>query len=178
MNLELNRITWEKVEAANKMLCDAAKAAHGRTSEGYEVARQLWEHRPLTVTVQEALELARQCHRSAPFLNFNGNTFVAVIGFAITDQIKLPAMQLVSLKSFAGHYIAGTITPTEERALTLLLGTGGEPLTVGDKVQSLQGNVRGEIKEILPDGAVWLKTPNMGTVKTSLDALVKQSPGR
>ncbi|MDR1304331.1 MAG: hypothetical protein LBK76_03820 [Verrucomicrobiales bacterium] len=178
MNIDLTSATWEKIEAINIGLCETGRATHGRNSEGYATAREVWEQRPPSASVNDALQLARKCHKLAPFLNFNGNTFVAAIGHLINGQIKLPAVQLVSLKSFAGHYIAGTITPTEERALTLLLGTGGEPLAVGDRVQSLQGNVRGEIKEILPDGAVWLKTPNMGTVKTSLDALVKQPPGR
>ncbi|MDR1191914.1 MAG: hypothetical protein LBK60_09695 [Verrucomicrobiales bacterium] len=175
MNIDFSKYTWAAVEVINANLCENAKAAAGKNSEGYAAAQQLWESSPRQLPLTEALQLANRCHRLAPFLNFNGNTFVAIFRLVISEQVSLPSTQKAALNSFAGHYIAGTITPAEERALSLLLAAGGAPLAVGDQVQSLQGNVRGVIKEILPDGSVWIKTPVMGTVKTLLDALVRQA---
>jgi hypothetical protein len=176
MNVDFSGYTWAAVEAINTNLCENANAAVGRNSEGYEKAKQLWKSSPKQLPLKDALALAHKCHRAAPFLNFNGNTFVSIFRLLIPEQVSLPSSQKAALNSFAGHYIAGTITPQEEQALDLLMTTGAEPLKVGDKVQSLQGAIRGEIKEILADGTVWIKTPVMGTVKTSLDVLIKQPP--
>lgn len=105
------------VVATNRMLCAPAKAFHGHTSDGYEEARKLWERQHLLETdVMAAVELCRRCHRIAPFCNYNGNTFVAIMRLKI-GNLDFPAEAIVALKSLAGHVIAGTATPEEERLL-------------------------------------------------------------
>ena len=89
----LEAFTWEMVIAANAALCQAKGALHRPTSDGYEPARNLWEsqhHQALWL--DEAVDLCRQCHRLAPFCNFNGNTFAAVARQSI-QELRLPADQ-------------------------------------------------------------------------------------
>ena len=158
----------------NKRLCDESSAACGRTSEGYEKAKNLWEQRLPIMPVNEVLELARNCHKIAPFLNYNGNTFVATVGYLINRQIKMPAVKLAVLRSLSGHFIAGTITVAEKGMLSLLLNHEKEALKIGDLVQTLKGSVKGVVTELLPDGNVMYKTTLGITLKSSVDALIKQ----
>jgi hypothetical protein len=109
----LEPFTWELVDAANLALCRAKKALHKPTSDGYEPARKLWEelHRQ-ELWLDEAVELCRQCHRLAPFCNFNGNTFAA-IARQLTQELKLPADRAHIVRSWAGHIVAGTADEEE-----------------------------------------------------------------
>ena len=99
----------------NHQLCQPKGALHRPTSDGFERTRQLWESRHGTeLTLAEATDLCRQCHRLAPFCNFNGNTFVAVIRKVIAS-LPLPAEQAAVLRSLTGHIVAGTATAEEQR---------------------------------------------------------------
>jgi hypothetical protein len=67
------------VIAANAALCQGKGALHRPSSDGHEHARQLWERQyPQAMWLDEAVDLCRQCHRLAPFCNYNGNTFAAI----------------------------------------------------------------------------------------------------
>ena len=88
-------------------------ALHKPTRDGYEPARKLWEsqhHQDLWL--DEAVDLCRQCHRLAPFCNFNGNTFAA-IARQLTQRLRLPADQAHIFRSWAGHIVAGTADESE-----------------------------------------------------------------
>ena len=109
----LEPYTWAVIVETNRQLCLPKAALHKPTSDGYQETRQLWEslHRtPMTLT--EAADLCRRCHRLAPFCNFNGNTFVAVIRLVIA-RMNLPPDRTAVLRSLAGHIVAGTATPNE-----------------------------------------------------------------
>jgi hypothetical protein len=109
----LEAFSWELVVAANAALCQAKGALHQPTSEGYEPARNLWESRhQQAMWLDEAVDLCRQCHRLAPFCNFNGNTFAA-IGRQLVQRLRLPADQAHIVRSWAGHIVAGTADETE-----------------------------------------------------------------
>jgi hypothetical protein len=72
------------------------------------------------MTLAEATDLCRRCHQLAPFCNFNGNTFVAVIR-KVVATLPLPPDQATAVRSLAGHIVAGTATTEEQRAFSLLL---------------------------------------------------------
>ena len=112
----LHPFTWAVIVETNRQLCLPKGALHKPTSDGYEPTRQLWEtlHRT-EMTLAEATDLCRRCHRLAPFCNFNGNTFVAVIRRVIAD-LALPAAQAAALRSLAGHIVAGTARSEEQAA--------------------------------------------------------------
>jgi hypothetical protein len=112
----LQDYSWEFVTAQNAMLCEAKKALHKPTSDGHESTRGLWQENHLReLTLTEAVELCRRCHRGAPFCFYNGNTFAAIIRDVI-NQLDLPDVQKTVARSLAAHIVAGVATAEEERS--------------------------------------------------------------
>ncbi len=95
----------------NAAICQAKSALHKSTSEGHEPARKLWESaRVRELSLIEALDVCRECHRLAPFCFFNGNTFAGIARAMIHPILqKLDAPTAFTLRSAVGHYVAGTI---------------------------------------------------------------------
>ncbi len=118
----LAEFPWEGVVALNAQLCAAKQALHKPTSDGYDAARLLWEKsHALEMGLDEAVELCRKCHRIAPFCFFNGNTFAAIARTCIVSASGLSSTDQYLLKNIAGHIVAGTATPEEERQFRELL---------------------------------------------------------
>ena len=112
----LEPFNWTVIVETNRQLCQPKGALHKPTSDGYEPTRQLWQSLHRTgMTLAEATDVCRRCHQLAPFCNFNGNTFVAVIRRVIA-RIPLTPEQAAALRSLAGHIVAGTATPEEQTA--------------------------------------------------------------
>jgi len=117
----LKDATWLVVVELNRQLCAHKRVQHGPTSDGYPIAQHLWEARhrePLSLI--ELTELCHACHRHAPFLNFNGNTFVALARQAVAT-LDLPPLQAAALRSLVGHMIAGTAEPPEQALFAQLV---------------------------------------------------------
>jgi hypothetical protein len=119
----LQVVPWETVVSINAALCDARKALHKPTSDGYAPAKELWERKRLQqFTLPELLQICFQCHRLAPFCNYNGNTFVSIVKTLLDDALgRVPPDQAHILRSIAGHIVAGTATGIEERQLDSML---------------------------------------------------------
>ncbi len=119
----LQIVPWETVVFINTALCEARKALHKPTSDGYAPAKELWEKsRSRKITLTEVFQIGFQCHRLAPFCNYNGNTFVAIIKTLLDNILKdLPADKAHVLRSIAGHIVAGTATDIERKQLDSIL---------------------------------------------------------
>jgi len=119
----LRVVPWETVVSINAALCDARNALHKPTSDGYAPAKDLWERNRLRqISLPELLQICFQCHRLAPFCNYNGNTFVTIVKTLLNDELnRLPPDQAHILRSIAGHIVAGTATDIEEKQLDSLL---------------------------------------------------------
>jgi hypothetical protein len=119
----LHAVPWASVTAINASLCQAKSATHKPTSEGHEAARSLWEkNRFKELSLQELLQICFQCHRLAPFCNYNGNTFVAVVKTLLAETLsRMPADEAHVLRSIAGHIVAGTATNIETKQLDRIL---------------------------------------------------------
>jgi hypothetical protein len=102
---------WSAVEDLNSFVCQKGGYQFGHTSDGYEPARELWSNSyAVEMTVMEAAELCRKCHRLAPFLFLNGNTFANVAKVALESALRaLPATEVAIYRTAIGHYVAGTI---------------------------------------------------------------------
>ena len=113
----LELLDWEFVTATNAALCQPKKALHKPTSDGHDRARQFWDksHRR-EMFLDEAADLCRECHRLAPFCNFNGNTFAA-IARSLVDMLKLKADEAHVIRSLLGHVVAGTASDVEAKEL-------------------------------------------------------------
>src|SRR5687767_11560665 len=78
---------WQLIVSLNRAACERGRSQHGHNSETHEeVRRQREETRQKDLTLPETLDFLFQCHRGAPFLFFNGNTF-AEIARRITDVL-------------------------------------------------------------------------------------------
>ena len=119
----LQIVPWESVVSINATLCKARSALHKPSSDGYVAAKELWEkNRSRKLTLPELFQIGFQCHRHAPFCNYNGNTFVTIIKTLLDDVLRdLPADKAHVLRSIAGHIVAGTATEIEENQLNSIL---------------------------------------------------------
>ena len=113
----LELFDWEFVISTNAALCQPKKALHKPTSDGHVRARQLWEANHRREMFQdEAADLCRECHRLAPFCNFNGNTFAA-IARNLVHSLRLKADQAHVIRTLLGHVVAGTASEVETKEL-------------------------------------------------------------
>ena len=113
----LELFDWEFVTATNAALCQPKKALHKPTSDGHDRARDLWERNyRREMLLDEAADLCRECHRLAPFCNFNGNTFAA-LARSLVDTLKARADEAHVIRSLLGHAVAGTASDVETKAL-------------------------------------------------------------
>ena len=119
----LKPVPWLTVVGINASLCQAKSATHKPTSDGYEHARVFWERsRSKDLSLQELLQICFKCHRLAPFCNYNGNTFVAIVKTLLADTLsQMPANRAFILRSIAGHIVAGTATDIETEQLNEIL---------------------------------------------------------
>lgn len=112
----LEAFSWEVVTIQNRHLCEAKNALHKPTSDGYEATKKLWESNHTTqMTLAEATDLCRRCHRMAPFCFYNGNTFASIMALVV-KRLGLPEDQAFIIRSLAGHIVAGVGTEEEVKA--------------------------------------------------------------
>lgn len=101
------------VTQLNAMLCQQKNALHKSTSDGHDIARNLWESSRLkALSLEQALSVCHECHRMGPFCFFNGNTFSAIArGFikpVLEPLVLKDPMQAAAFRSIVGHFVAGT----------------------------------------------------------------------
>jgi hypothetical protein len=168
---------WQSVVRHNRGVCERGGAQHGQNSESFAAVGQEWEQRHSTVvTLGETLDYLRACHRRAPFLFFNGNTF-ADIGRTLADYLfaELPGLRRRQVTSAVAHYIAGVLDrkAMEEIIVSLCESTELRP---GDRVKTLRGSTCGVVKQVLEDGRVVWKADRTGTEFTALpETLLKDT---
>ena len=172
----LKNRSWQSVVSFNRGACERGGAQHGQNSEGYGSVEATWKEKQSEIlTFQETLDFLRMCHRDAPFLFFNGNTF-ADVARSIADVIfaELPHARRRELISAVAHYVAGVLDGESMRATmdSLWQSASFQP---GDKVRTLKGSLRGVIVEILDDGRVKWRAET-GSIFTGLpESLVRDA---
>ena len=146
---------WQSVVGVNRGACERGRAQHGINSETGGACEAEWERwRRLETTFGEALDFLKSCHRRAPFLFFNGNTF-ATIGreTALALFSDLPPARKRELASAIAHYIAGVLD-RESMVMAVEELCAAASFQPGDRVKTLRGSSRGVILRALPDGRV------------------------
>lgn len=109
----LEPFDWDFVTAQNEVLCRQKSAHHGPTSDGHEECNTLWnDARQQSMSLFEAVEVCRKCHRLAPFTNFNGNTFAAIARILV-KRLGLDPQSDHITRSLAGHIVAGVASEEE-----------------------------------------------------------------
>ena len=106
------------------------------------------------MTLGETLDFLLQCHRLAPFLFFNGNTF-GEIARRIVDAlfVEFPLSRRREAGSLSAHYVAGVLDRVSMETGLISLSELAD-FHPGDRVKTLRSSVRGTITRLLPDGRV------------------------
>src|SRR5579862_4716682 len=148
---------WQSVVRINRGTCERGNAQHGLNSETAIACSAEWEtRREQVATLGETLDFLKRCHRLAPFLFFNGNTFAAIgreLGRALFSD--LPSARNREVASAIAHYIAGVL---DQNAMTGIVEEMCESASFqhGDRVKTLRGSGHGVVKRVLEDGRlVW-----------------------
>ena len=106
--------------------------------------------------MEETLAFLRQCHRDAPFLLFNGNTF-ADIGRRLTAALlaDLPPARLRLATSAVAHFVAGVMDRDSMAGIVVGLMASASFAT-GDRVMTLRSSSHGIVVRLLDNGQmVW-----------------------
>jgi hypothetical protein len=151
----LKNRSWELVVSLNRAACARGGAQHGTTSEGYAAVEAEWHRLQCeTQSLAEIIEFLRSCHKRAPFLFFNGNTF-ADIGRTVVDYVfaDLPTSRRREVMSAVAHYIAGVLPWDAMAEIVNSLSRTAE-LKPGDRVKTLRGSLTGRVIRMLDDGRV------------------------
>ena len=115
-----------------------------------------------------------QCHRDAPFLFFNGNTF-GEIARRIVDAvfIEFPLGRRREAASFTAHYVAGVLDrqSMESGLMALAEPTEFQP---GDHVKTFRGSMSGTILRVLPDGRVVWRTDSGAELTALPESLIRE----
>jgi hypothetical protein len=79
-----------------------------------------WEESRLReMSIFDAIEVCRKCHKLAPFTNYNGNTFAAIARILV-KRLNLESTQEQVARSLAGHIVAGVASDEEIQAFRKL----------------------------------------------------------
>jgi hypothetical protein len=160
---------WESVTGINRGTCARGGAQHGINSETGSACAEGWERQRHTVaTLGETLDFLKSCHRQAPFLFFNGNTF-SFIGreLALALFSDLPPMRKKEVASIIAHYVAGVLDRDAMAAGVEELCRAAD-LVPGRRVKSLRGSLHGVITRVLDDGRVAVRPDGSSSEMISL----------
>ena len=147
--------SWDLVVSLNRGTCARGGAQHGANPETHEAVAADWRRQEgVACALGEAFDFLRACHRRAPFLFFNGNTF-ADFGRRVAAAVfaELPSGRLRQVTSAVAHYIAGVL---DREAMVEIIESlcRAADLVVGTRVMTLGGSLRGVIVRVLEDGRV------------------------
>jgi hypothetical protein len=149
----LKNWNWLAITSINRSICARSGSAHGLSSESGKTCGEQWEaFRVKETSLLETLNFLRDCHKAAPFLNFNGNTFGSIGADLVSllyglDPYK-PFQNVIT--SVAVHLIANKVS-SEELDRELVRVESSLSLGVGDEVSYANGRKCGVITKILPD---------------------------
>lgn len=146
---------WKSIVGINQRTCARGGAQHGINSETGAAREAEWEEtRRREITLAETIDFLRACHRGAPFLFFNGNTFSSIgRELALALFSELPTTRRRELGSAIAHYIAGVL---DREAMISIVESLSQSAAFqpGDPVKTLKGTLHGVIVNILDDGRV------------------------
>jgi hypothetical protein len=160
---------WASVTQINGGLCQRGGAQRGFNSETHTAVAKEWEEkRAAALTLLEVLRFLKHCHRSAPFLFFNGNTF-GEIGRSLATALfsDLPLHRRKEAASAVAHFITGVLAEELMIAAIDSLSQTAD-LKPGDHVKTLRGTLHGVIVRVLRDGRVVWKPDGPGGELTGL----------
>ena len=170
---------WLSVAQINAGLCERGRAQRGINSETHAAVAEEWEKRRAgELSLLETFEFLQSCHRRAPFLFFNGNTF-AEIGRALTTALlrDLPFHRRKEAASAAAHFITGVLDRDSMMRMMDELCEAAD-LKPGDAVKTLRGSMTGKIIRVLPDGRVKRRAESGAELTALPESLIRLKKSR
>jgi hypothetical protein len=168
--------SWELIISLNRGACERGRAQHGHNQETHQKVRALWEEaQPKELTLLELLDLLFRCHRFAPFLFFNGNTFAEVARRTVDLLFAdLPLSRRREAASLAAHFVAGVLDQ-DSMVLGIESLCESADFQVGDHVRTLRGSAHGVILRIQDDGrVVWRPKGSRSELIALPESLLKE----
>jgi hypothetical protein len=172
----LENWNWASVTQINRGLCERGRAQRGVNTETHAAAAEEWEKQcAVELTLLETFQFLRSCHRRAPFLFFNGNTF-AEIGRALATALfaDLPLHRRKEASSAIAHFITG-VTDQQSMVASILALSESADFKPGDRVKTLRGSARGVVVRLLADGrVVWRPDGTQSESKGLPEGLIRE----
>jgi len=171
----LKNRNWEFVIRLNRATCERGRAQHGFNHETQAATASEWEARRNTVlSLEETIDFLRHCHRCAPFLFFNGNTF-ADLGRQLAAALfaDLPPARLREVTSVIAHCIAGVLDHDAMRQMVEALCVS-DSFQPGDRVRTLRGSMSGVVVRVEPDGRLLWRTDSGADLFSLPEALLRE----
>src|SRR5437899_1369993 len=147
--------SWELITSLNQGACARGGAQHGVNRQTQASTAKEWEQkRNEVLSLGHTLDFLRWCHRQAPFLFFNGNTF-ADVGRQLAAALfaELPQGRRREVTSAIAHYIAGVLDRESMVEIVESLSETADWKS-GDRVKTLRGSTPGVIRKIADDGRI------------------------
>jgi hypothetical protein len=146
---------WTSVTQIHDGLCDRGRAQRGVNPETHAAVAEEWEKRRASrLTLLEVFQFLKSCHRRAPFLFYNGNTF-AEIGRALSNALfsNLTLHRRKAVSSTAAHFITGVL---DQDLMIDAIESLSETVEwkAGDRVKTLRGSLHGTVLRVLDDGKI------------------------
>lgn len=167
---------WLSVTQIHDGLCERGRAHRGINPETHAAVAEEWENRRASaLTLLETFQFLKSCHRRAPFLFFNGNTF-AEIGRALATALfsDLAFHRRKEVSSAVAHFITGVLDETlmTDAVESLSENADWKP---GDRVNTLRGSTHGVIISLLDDGRiVWRPDGNQSELIALPESLARE----
>ena len=167
--------SWELVIGLNRGACARGGAQHGFNRETQEATAREWEEKRNTVlSLEETLDFLRHCHRQAPFLFFNGNTFADIARqLAAALFADLSTGRRREITSAVAHYVAGVLDRDSMAQILEELCEAAD-FQAGDRVKTLRGSMRGTIVRLLPDGRVTWRADSGAELTALPESLLRE----
>ncbi len=138
-----------------------------------EITRKL-----MSASDNDGLDFLLECHRSAPFPFFNGNTF-GEIARRVIDAIfiEFPPGRRREAASLGAHYVAGVLDrQSMDEGLSALAELAD--FKPGDRVETLRGSARGVVLRLQPDGRiVWQPDGTPSQLVALPESLLRERKG-
>jgi hypothetical protein len=121
------------------------------------------------------LDFLFQCHRAAPFLFFNGNTF-GEIARRIVDAVfaEFPLARRREAASLAAHYVAGVLDRNSMESGLIILAELA-CFRPGDRVKTLRGSTSGTVLQVLPDGRILWQSDSGPELMSLPESLLREN---
>ena len=172
----LKNWSWSSVTQINAGLCERGRAQRGLNSETHAAVAEEWEKaRASELTLSDTFQFLKSCHRRAPFLFFNGNTF-AEIGRALGNALfsDLSFQRKKEASSAIAHFITGVLDHESMVQMVESLSETSD-LKAGDRVKTLRGSTHGKILRILDDGkVVWRPDGSRSELRALPESLLRE----